>query len=595
MSFFKAFFASLLAFVVGSLVLVFLFFIIIVGIAAMGSAGSGTAIPSGSILHLELNSEIVENAAVDPSGFDQLLPSGFGSVDRLGLFQLEKTLKQAAEDPSIEGIYLNMSGFVNTGWAGLSTIRRALLDFKESGKFIYAYSDIYTEQTYYLATTANKVALPREGLIELNGLVSTPMFWAGMFDKLELEPKVFKVGTFKSAVEPFTRKDMSPESKAQSQEFLGDFWSVFLREVAISRNKSEAELNQMASELIIAKGKDALAKGLIDEVLDESQMFDSLKTQTGIELNKKLPLVSLKKYMLSKLTGAPTKTSKNKISVIFAEGTIQLGKGSSDVIGSQTLIQELRKVRYDDRVKAVVLRINSPGGSALASDQIQQELLRLKETKPVIASMGSLAASGGYYIAAPCDSIFAQENTLTGSIGIFSILLNTQNFFDKKLGITFDEVETHPFAGIGNPNKPMTKVEEQFFQRFTNEGYGAFIKVVQTGRNFPDSASVDKIAQGRVWSGKRAKALGLVDQIGSLQDAIDAAAAKAKIEEDYTLQLLPRAKTAIEEIMETLGSSQSNIPDTHPLAAEFKTLLKIKKYIPQSGMYALMPYEIAVH
>lgn len=591
MNFSKTYLASLLAIVTGVIIIIPLLFIALTGwFASLASSQEVVAVKNNSVLQISLNSPIVENAAVDPLNFDldKFLPvPGFGSTTKLGLFQIIQSIEQAKTDDRINGIYLTPNYANGAGWATLSAIRGALLDFKSSGKFIYSYSEIYGENTYYLASTADGVYMPAIGGMEINGLNGVPMFYKGAFDKLGVNPKIFKVGTFKSAVEPYFRKDMSPESRMQTEEYLGDIWDVFRADVAASRSLSEAKIDDLANNLIMADGNQATAAGLIDGALYENEVLDLIREKNGQKEDEKINFISLKKY-LQVPSGKALK--KNKIAVVFAEGVIVSGKSSEGNVGSETVVKELRKARNDENVKAIVLRVNSPGGSALASEMMAQEMRLCSKQKPTVVSMGNLAASGGYYISAYGDRIFAQENTITGSIGIFGVLMDANKAVANHLGITFDQVNTHDNGSIADPRLPWSKATDVFMQKNIEKGYSTFINVVKEGRGFADSASVDKIAQGRVWSGKDAIGIKLVDEIGTLQDAINYVSKEAGVSDDFRLQLLPKAKSPLEEIMGEMGTIQTQkLAEELQLTEEMKMLKEIKKMIPKSGVYALMP------
>lgn len=589
MNFFKTFLASFLA--VGLVVFLALFFVFTAFVGLIMSAGSAqdeaVAIRPNTVLEIELNNIIVENAKSDPFEFDfgEMMPLPIqASSSKTGLYQITRAIKHAKNNENIDGIYLKPGMMLSAGWASLKTIRDALVDFKGSGKFIYAYGEVFTEQAYYLVSVADSIYMPKSGIMEFNGLTSSRMFYKNMFDKLELEPLVFKVGTFKSAVEPYIQSKMSEASKAQTEEYLGDIWDLIANDIATSRSLSVEEVNRIANEFIMNEAPAAKDAGLIDEAVYESDFMSILKEKMGQGEDEKLRSVSLKKFMK---VPQDRPSSTNKIAVIFAEGTIQMGKSGDDIAGSETLTAAIRKAREDDAVKAIVLRVNSPGGQAIAADLITDEVERAAKLKPVIASMGDVAASGGYYISAKCDKIYAQENTITGSIGIFAILYDTHNTLGNKIGLTFDHVETHEHADFGNPNFPMTAAEKAFMQANTERGYTNFMTIVKDGRNFESLKEVDKIAQGRVWSGKKAIDLNLVDEIGGLDAAITDAAQLAGLGDDYLIQLMPKAKSPFEEIIEqvTMTSLQQ-----HPLQKELKAAEQLKKHIPTSGTYALMPF-----
>jgi protease IV len=488
-----------------------------------------------------------------------------------------------------------MNGVMNGGWATLKTMRDELLEFKKSKKFIYAYSELYTEKTYYLATTADKIYMPNSGMMELNGLASMPMFYTGMFEKLDITPKIFRVGTFKSAVEPYFLKEMSEANKLQAQEYLGDIWNVFAEDVAAARKISKDDLDNITTNFVFGDGAQALANKLIDEVAYEDIVRAKLLELSGLSKDEKIRLVSLKKYM--KTLNTDNKDSKNKIAVVFAEGEIQSGKSGDGTMGSETIVAALRKAREDENIKAVVLRVNSPGGSALASDIITREIELTRNVKPVIASMGDVAASGGYYISAKCDQIFADKNTITGSIGIFGLMFNSQKFFNNKLGITFDEVKTHENADFMNPNYTAPEFQDNLMQKYVERGYGNFLKVVKEGRNFPDSLSVDKIAQGRVWSGADAKDIKLIDEYGNLYAAIQRAAEKANLDKkDFKIKLFPESKSRFEDLLnKTTEMMMKQAKSQEPLQEEMEILRTIKRKTPKSGVYMLMPMDLDIH
>jgi protease-4 len=592
MKFLQTFFASFLAVIAALLIGLPILFMIIGGIvASLGKSNEQVSVKANTVMEISLDAPIVENASTEPTelNFEKFLPFG-ASVKKLGLFQIIESIEYSATDKQVDGIYLNLSAAPQTGWANLKSIRSALLDFKNSGKFIYAYSSIYTEQSYYLASVADSIFMAPEGIMEFNGLSSTPTFYLGLFEKLELEPMIFRVGTYKSAVEPFLRKDMSEASRRQTEAYLGDIWSVFLEDVATSRKLSREQLDQVASEFVFGKADKALRAGLIDRAAYEHDM-EALLIKASNPDAKKPELLSLMKYQ--RVAGKGRKVSQNQIAVVFAEGNITQGKGGDGTIGAESTIKELRKAREDDKVKAIVFRVNSPGGDALASDMIAEEVRLCAKVKPIVASYGDVSASGGYYITADCDRIFAQENTITGSIGIFGILFDAQATMNNKLGLTFDEVETNEYANFGNPFFPMSDAEKQLLQRNVEDGYGAFIRTVKNGRGFKDSLAVDQIAQGRVWSGRAAKGLNLIDEVGDLRDALAYAASQAGLGEDYRLQLLPRAKTPIEELMTEM--LESRVKASIPFQAELAQLQALQRMIPHSGTYALMPYQLNIH
>ncbi len=596
MNFFKTFLAALSAIAV----VIFLIFLLFVGI--IGSAISGSEkqvlVKDNSVLQISLDGQIVENAPanLDDLDFDlgEFAPFPMGSTtNKLGLFQLIENIKKAKDDKRIRGIYLTISPAMAAGQTTLRNLHDALLDFKSSGKFILSYSEIYTEQGLYLASAADKIYMPSSGIVEFNGFASSPMFYKGLFDKLDIKPQIFKVGTFKSAVEPYITDKMSDSARKQVDVFLNVLWDEYIEDLAEARGTDKASLNRVAENFVFGDGSKAKAAGLVDELAYEEDVLQKLREELDLSEKQKITFISMKKYLKTPALN-PSK-AKDKIAIIFADGEIRSGKSTEGVVGSETIVKALRQAREDDNVKAVVLRVNSPGGSALASDMMADEVRLTKNVKPVICSMGNVAASGGYYIAAPCDKIFAEENTITGSIGIFGMFFTTNELFEKKLGLTFDQVETHSSANFGNPNFEMSKAEEMLLQRNVEKGYGSFLKVVYTGRpaHFADSIAVDKVGQGRVWAGRDALGIHLIDEYGSLQDAVAYAAEAAGMEKDnYRKQLLPRPKSSMEQLMEAFGQSQVK---SIPMYEEMKQLERIKNMANRPGVYTLMPFSFDVY
>lgn len=527
---------------VGIALMVFVLFTL--GLASSLGGEKKKIIKSGTVLEIDLNLPIKERSVSNP--FATLM----GDKGAVGLQRYVRALEKAATDDKVVGVYIK-GGVPQTGMATLETLRNAILEFKKSKKFVYAYGEIMTERGYYVAAAADSVWLYPSGMLEWNGLNSNPMFVRGALDKLGIEPRVFKVGSFKSAAEMFSEKQMSPANREQVQTLLDDFWKHLLTGVAASRNLSADGLDSLSANLSVTRAQHAVQYKLVDGLRYEDEVNDRLKAASKIEKDEKLRLVSLADYDAAQ----KYKESDNKIAVVFAVGEINSGEGDEETIGSETIAKAIREAREDKDVKAVVLRVNSPGGSALASDVIGREIDLTKKEKPVIASYGDVAASGGYWISAKCDAIVSEPTTVTGSIGVIGLLANTQKFFNDKLGVTFDRVYStgNKYADIGDPNKPMSDFEAEVIQREVNAIYGDFIRRVREGRNFPDSASVDAIAQGRVWSGTRAKELKLVDEIGSLNTAVKLAAQKAGVADDYEFVPYPVYKSKFQKLMDKLS------------------------------------------
>lgn len=588
----KQFFKYVLATVVGVVLSSILLFLIFFGVmtALLSSIGSEKefVVKENSALKISLAYPIEERTSKNP------FEGGFNfsnlSSDKLGLNDILARIKSAKEDDKIKGIYLDMS-MVPSSFATLEEIRNALLDFRSSGKFILAYGEVYTQSAYYLASTADSVFLNPEGILDFRGFASQSMFFKGTLEKLGIEAQVIKVGTYKSAVEPFILDKMSEPNRLQVSSFLGSIYDHYLKGISTSRNISVDSLRIIADELRVRNAEDAVAVKLMDGLKYKDEVISELKKRLDVKEDKEINLVTIEKYSNP---DAKSKTNaKDRIAVVYANGEIVSGEGSDSQIGSEKISRAIRKVREDEKVKAVVLRVNSPGGSALASDVIWREVKLTKEVKPIIVSMGDLAASGGYYIACAADSIFAQPNTITGSIGVFGIIPNLQNFFNNKLGITFDEVKTGQFADLGNVSRPLTTAEKSIIQQQVDRIYFTFTKRVADGRN-KDRSYIDSIGQGRVWTGEQALGLGLVDRLGSIDHAIQSAAKMANIEE-YRLVSYPSLSDPIQSF---LGNTSNNISIwfmKREMADAYPYYKQAKRIIEQTGVQARIPYTITIN
>lgn len=584
--FFKIVFASMLGMVLSFFVL-FIFMIVIIAGVISAMDDNGVKVSSNSIVHISLNYPIQERSSKSP--LDNISFGGFETTKSIGLNDILASLKRAKSDDKIKGIYLDVSS-VQAGFATIEEIRNALIDFKKSGKFIIAYSEVYTQGAYYLASVADKIYLNPEGFLEFKGLGTELTFFKGTLDKLEIEAQVIKVGTYKSAVEPFILDKMSDANRKQVTSFLGSLYDHFLNSVAASRKIPKDSLFVIANQLKVQQAADAVTYKLADGLKYKDEVLDELRKRTGIEKNKAIKSVSLADY--AKSNNPEEGDFNNRIAVIYATGEITGGEGSDEIIGSDRISRAIRKARTDDKIKAVVLRINSPGGSALASDVIWREVILTKKTKPVIVSMGDVAASGGYYIACAADSIFAQPNTITGSIGVFGIIPNMQKFFNNKLGITFDRVKTGEFADLGTISRPLNDGERLIIQNEVNRIYNTFTKRVADGRK-KEQTYVNEIGQGRVWSGTEALENGLVDRLGNINDAIRSAAKMAKIS-DYKLVAYPAQKAPLEAIFD---SSEDKIKDyfaKKELGEQYQYYKQLKSALQFTGLQARLPYNIEV-
>lgn len=573
-SFFKIMFASML----GTLLLLVLLFFILVGtLAALVSSVDNdkvATISANSILEIRLEQPVTERTPNNP--FKNFDFSSFKSSSQLGVYDIIKNINKAAKDNNIKGIFLNLSS-VQAGLASIEDIRNALIRFKESKKFVIAYSEAFEQNTYYLCSVADKIYLNPQGAVDFKGYFTEQLFLKGMLEKLEIEPEVIRHGKFKSAVEPFITDKMSDENRAQVKSYVEDMWNHTVAQIAASRKISVDELQTTASELKVQRASDAVNYKLVDGLMYEDEVLKLLKEKSGISSADKLKLVSLNKFnkVMQK-----QEYVKEKIAVVFATGDIGSGEGDEESIGSETTVKAIRTAREDVNVKAIVLRVNSPGGSALASDVIWREVELAHKTKPVIVSMGNVAASGGYYISCAADTIVAQPNTITGSIGVFGLLFNIKNMLNNKLGITTDVYKTGLYSDLGMPTHPLSDAERQIMQNSVEDVYGVFTQRVADGRGMLQ-ANVDSIGQGRVWSGEDAKQLGLVDVLGGFEDAIHIAAKMAKLNK-YRVIELPEQKEALQEILDDLSNEAStrfakiNLGDAARYYTSIKDLVKLR-------------------
>ena len=585
------FLGNVLAVIVGlfvfSIVAMLIFFGII-GLVASSSEKEVT-LEKNSILHLDLNGRtLVERTSEEDLVFGSFLDP-FGGENTAGLVNLKKAIGEAKTNENVKGIYLN-AGLIGAGQAGLLELREALIDFKTSGKFIVAYDEAYSEGGYFLASVADEIYLNPLGGIDFNGFSSEGIFLKGFFEKVGIKPEVFRVGEFKSAVEPFILDKMSPENRLQTQYFLDDINNHALELIAKSRGIAQDSLVRINHQMLVRKPKDAVTYKLATALKYEDEVHSILKEKLGLKEDDQISTINATD--LGGMAKSKNITSSNRIAVILAEGEIVDGNAEG-AISSEKFAKEIRKARKDENIKAIVLRVNSPGGSILASEVIWREMSEAKKVKPVIVSMGEVAASGGYYIAAPADTIVAQPNTITGSIGIFGILFNVQELVNDKLGVTTDVVSTGELSDFGNMARPLTEVERTIIQSSVEDGYETFISRVAEGRGMhPDS--VRKVASGRVWTGTQAKARGLVDVLGGLDTAIGIAAAKIKAGEDYRVVYYPEKKPWFEELMVSFSDQvqvrilQTQLGDQYPL---YQKIQRLKNY---QGVQVRMPQEIVI-
>jgi len=591
----KQFFKYVLATIVGLIFTSIIILIIGIAIIASASSDKGSHVDANSILHISLNGTIPERTPNNPLAGLPFL--GLDDNKDVGLNDILADIKKAKTDNNIRGIFLDES-YIESQQATVEEIRNALIDFKKSGKFIVAYAEVYTQSFYYLASVADKVYINPKGIFEFKGFSSQVTFLKGALDKLGIEAQIIKVGTYKSAVEPLFLTKMSDANRLQVTSYLGSLYDHFLTNIGKSRNISKDSLFNYANNLSIQFPEDALKYKLVDGLKYKDEILDELRSRTGTEKKSTIPSIELKDYTKSDAdkddSNDKNSSSKNRIAVIYASGEITGGDGDDNTIGSERISKALRKARLDDKVKAVVLRVNSPGGSSLASDVIWREVMLTKKAKPIIVSMGDLAASGGYYISCAADSIFAEPNTITGSIGIFAILPNMQKLFNDKLGITFDGVTTGKYADLGDISKPLSPDERAILQNQVNHGYDDFTKAVAAGRH-KTQAYINSIGQGRVWTGEQAIKNGLVDRLGNIKDAINSAAKMAKVS-DYKLVEYPEQKS----ILDKFGSSFNVEMKTRAIKSELGENYKYYEQI--KGVTQMMrtpqtrlPYDIVIN
>lgn len=584
--FFKFVFASMLGVFLSTIIFFFIAIAILGVIISSASSEKTVEISNNSVLRIDLDYAIKERTEKNP--FNNVNIPAFSSQKTIGLDEILRRIEAAKKDDKIKGIILDIDG-IGASFATLQEIRDALQKFKQSKKFVLAYSEGYSQKGYYLASTADKVYLNPEGSVDFRGLASQLSFFKGTLEKLGIEAQIIKVGTYKSAVEPFILDKMSPANKEQVNSYLNSIYDYYLANISKSRKLPIDTLRSIANSY---QGRDAslaLQSKLVDGLKYKDELIDELKSKLGIDKKKKIKAVNIEDYSAPSVED---NSSQERIAIVYAIGDIVSGEGSDEQIGSERIARAIRTVREDDKIKAVVFRVNSPGGSALASDVIWREVALTKKMKPIIVSMGDVAASGGYYISCAADSIFAQPNTITGSIGVFGIIPNLQNFFNNKLGITFDEVKTGKYADLMSINRPLSTDERDLIQQGVNKTYNTFTKKVSDGRKI-SQAQVDSIGQGRVWTGAQALKIGLVDRLGSLEDAIKSAAKKAKVK-DYKLIAYPSLKDPFESF---LGSSTDKMKTwfiKQDLGEGYTLYMQAKSVVEQSGIQARLPYLVNI-
>ncbi|MDR2815337.1 MAG: signal peptide peptidase SppA [Proteiniphilum sp.] len=588
--FLKIMLASALGFVIANILFSFIAMIFIFG--AMGSFVGSMSTPENfilqenTVLDLRLNGPITERAP-EENPFTSLISSDLPSD--MGLNDIVSAIRKAKNNDKVKGIYIDSRNVI-ASMATLAEIRHELESFKESGKFIVSYADTYTQEGYYLASVADKVAINPQGALDLHGLASIPVFYKDALEKLGIEMQVFKVGTYKSYVEQYTQNEMSKANREQVSSFLNDTWSFLRSDLAESRSLSPADIDSLANSLpAVQPAGFLLSANLVDTLLYETEMKYYLRCLLNVDENAKIPSATVSN--MKSVTTKTVKKTDNTIAILYAYGNITSGAGSSN-IQDKYMVDQIEKLRKDKEIKAVVFRINSRGGSAFASEQIWKAVTGLKAEKPVVVSMGDVAASGGYYIACNADKIVAQPTTLTGSIGIFGAIPSFAGTA-KKLGISTDEVKTNEFSDFGNIVRPFNEREKQLLQSMIERGYDLFLTRCAEGRNMPKD-SMALYAEGRVWTGNQAKEIGLVDELGGIEKAIEIAAEMANLGKSYVVFEYPRLRSRFDELLNPQKDELVARTIKEYLGESYETFMLLKDIKEQDYIQARIPYELNI-
>lgn len=582
--------ATVTGIILSSIVLFIIGMVTLFGIVS--TADTETIVKKNSVMMLDLNGVLVERTQESPLGILSQLFSDDSNT--YGLDDILSSIKKAKENENIKGIYLQAS-MLGTSYASLQEIRNALLDFKESGKFIIAYGDSYTQGLYYLSSVADKVLLNPKGMIEWKGIASAPLFYKDLLQKIGVEMQIFKIGTYKSAVEPFISTEMSPTNREQVTAFINSIWGQVTEGVSASRSLPVDSLNALADRMLMFyPAEESVQCGLADTLIYRNDVRNYLKQWVDLKEDDRLPVLGLSD-MINVKKNMPKDKSGNIVAVYYASGEITDYSGSSTseegIVGTK-VIRDLRKLKDDEDVKAVVLRVNSPGGSAFASEQIWHAVKELKTEKPVIVSMGDYAASGGYYISCVADTIVAEPTTLTGSIGIFGMVPNVKEL-SEKIGLTYDVVKTNKFSDFGNIMRPFNQDEKTLMQMMITQGYDTFVNRCAEGRHMSKEA-IEKIAEGRVWTGEAAKELGLVDVLGGIDTALEIAVRKAGIE-GYTVVSYPAKQDLLSSLLNTKPTNyvESQILK-NKLGEYYQQFGMLKNLKERSMIQARIPFELNI-
>jgi len=588
----KSFFKYLLASVLGVLVAgIIMFFIFFGALGAMiSSQDKPVTIKEHTVLQLSLATPIADRCNNNPmENFD------FRSLkvnEQLGLNDILDNLKKAKEDEKIDGIYLDLT-VIPAGFATIEEVRNALIDFKASGKFILAYADTYSQPSYYLASVADEVYLNPEGMITWVGLRSELMFYRDALDKIGVEPQIIRHGKFKSAVEPFMQNYMSEANREQVTAYMGSIWKHMVSGIAEQRGLTADKLNALADNMTLVSAQDVVDNGLIDGVKYKDEILAMLREKTGKADDEDIESVSMGKYAKAPKKRKEKGLAKEKVAVVYAMGNVIMGEGAEGTIGSDRISRAIRKARKDSTVKAIVFRVNSGGGSALSSEIIWREVALAAKVKPVIASLGDVAASGGYYIVSPAHKIVASPNTITGSIGVFGLMFNAQELVEKKIGVNVEVVKTNKHSDLGSTFRSLTAQEREVIQQGVEDVYETFITRVADGRGMTKEA-VDAIGQGRVWSGANAIEIGLIDEFGGLEKAIAIAAEEAGLEH-YRVTNLPELKDPFEQFIEELGGNVETRIMQRRLGERYRYYQQMNEIMKMEGIQARIPYAIEMY
>ena len=583
------FLRELLAVIIGIFISVFIMFLVFAAIGAAFSKEEDITVKNNSVLTLKLDKTIKDYAPKSDDPFEALFDLG---DDKMGLNKIIIAIENAKFDDNIKGISIEALQ-INAGFAQLQSLRNKLFEFKETGKFITSYADFYDQKNYYLSSTADSIFVNPVGGVDFRGLGGEILYFKDFQDKYGIKMEVIRHGKYKSAVEPFLSNKMSAENREQTQSFLNSIWGELLEDIGYSRKKTSDELNYIADELLTRNSELAIENEMISGELYKDEYQNILRELVGIEKDDKLKIISLEDYIKSG-GGNVKSTAKDRVAVIYAQGEIIYGKGDENNIGQELIVNALRKARENSKVKAIVLRVNSPGGSGLASDIIWRELELTKKEKPLVVSMGNLAASGGYYIACNADKIYAEPTTITGSIGVFGAVPNISKLSDK-IGINAEQVGTNKQSNGYSLFESITPEFYNITKESIEDFYKTFVNKVAEGRNMTFT-QIDSIAQGRVWTGKQAKENGLIDELGSLEDAVNAAAGLANLD-NYRVRNYPNYKKDFKDFKSQvpfLNINKNAMLEQELGVENYKIYKQIKDFSQLKGIQARLPFTIDI-